>query len=399
MSKIIKGLVGSVTQSLSARNRVPQVSITVSGDDWKSPKVAAFLLPLPNDDLGAFEKEVQKALNREVLMAVRNQEVSNQSEIDSSLGTLNLVAEKFGAGLTLALSLSAARAAAGSEAFFLYLRKLLSETNPKSVILPNVNFAIASIDTNDNPNCSIEEIMIKPVSDKQAYFEDSFAVREILSGLEVVADPRGSSRGFDSDKPLALNPKDDLEALNTILEALIAVGQSIHNIHFSISIKNGVLPDELKMKLHSWKSHFPITEVHFSKDSASLSDWKMFTQTLKPGLIAVCRDYSYHDLSELKSELNVKPASRALIPTSGFKTLSELLEVASLLNSSGVEPILSDSGLPSTEGELLVDLAVALDCDSVKVSDTSSPVFAQIGWINGHAAQQGLSTQRMLKEQ
>ena len=389
MIKKVEHITHSINFGLSARNSIPQLTVTLSGKNWTSSKVSFLLKDPEGKGRDRFLNELEKAINRPLLLAIRNQQVANQKEFDKSLSTLENLATKFGSSLPLAVSLAAARAGAEGEAFYLYIKRMLNEPDLTSIVIPNLNFKIA---ITNSPKCLIREIMIEPVRNGE-YFEDSYKIRGIFQALEVISNPNGTTRGFDSSIPVELSVKSDIESLEMIVEAFTLAEEGVRDFRFSVTIKDGTSPAELKPALHQWKVNFPITKVHFCKGNYSLSDWRIFGQTLVPDLASVCLDYTFTNLEVLKNELDSKPANTALIPISEFKTLTELLECLSIVQKMGVKCIISDCGVPPSEGELLVDLAVALDCD-LKISDSRSTVFTSIGWVSAHAKQLSLKTRR-----
>ncbi|MBI4094136.1 phosphopyruvate hydratase, partial [Candidatus Kaiserbacteria bacterium] len=228
-------------------------------------------------------KGVLKAVTNvegEIAKAVVGKDASAQREIDDAMIALDGRENKgrLGANAILAVSLSAAKAAASSKkiALFEYLHSLLSDPRDMVLPLPQCNVLNGGAHTNWE-STDIQEFMLMPIG-AASFREGLRAITEVFHTLKDTLKEKGYGTTVGDEGGFAPKVKGNEEALELLSEAIEKAGYKIGaDIALALDVAASELFDSGSYKLQkegksltseqmaSWyeelKTKFPILSI------------------------------------------------------------------------------------------------------------------------------------------
>ena len=293
-------------------------------------------------------------INTEIQSALLNLDISDQGKIDQTMIDLDGTENKsrLGANAILAVSLACIKAAAASRKTHLF--EYLSE-GPYSFPVPMMN--IINGGEHANNNIDIQEFMILPVNFDR--FSDALrAGVEIFHSLKNVLDKKGMSTAVGDEGGFAPNLKNNVAAIETIIEAIESRGYEAGNdILIGLDVASTEFYRDGKYHLSSEGQSFdssgfvdyltqmvkdyPIITVEDGMAEDDWDGWKLLTDAIGEKVQLVGDDLFVTNPSILKQGIDQKVANSILIKPNQIGTLTETLEAVSIANKNGYTSVIS----------------------------------------------------------
>ena len=293
-------------------------------------------------------------INSEIQEALINHDVFDQQGIDQVMIDLDGTENKsrLGANAILAVSLACIKAAAASKKTDLF--KHLSE-GPYSFPVPMMN--IINGGEHANNNIDIQEFMILPVNFER--FSDALrAGVEIFHSLKDVLDKQGMSTAVGDEGGFAPNLKNNVAAIETIIEAIESRGYETGNdiligldvastefyrdgkYHLSSENKSFDSPQFVDY-LTQMADQYPIITIEDGMAEDDWDGWKLLSDAIGEKVQLVGDDLFVTNPSILREGIDRGVANSILIKPNQIGTLTETLEAVSLANSNGYTSVIS----------------------------------------------------------
>ena len=293
-------------------------------------------------------------INSEIQEALINHDIFDQQGIDRVMIDLDGTENKsrLGANAILAVSLACIKAAAASKKIDLF--KHLSE-GPYSFPVPMMN--IINGGEHANNNIDIQEFMILPVNFER--FSDALrAGVEIFHSLKDVLDKQGMSTAVGDEGGFAPNLKNNVAAIETIIEAIESRGYEAGNdiligldvastefyrdgkYHLSSENKSFDSPQFVDY-LTQMADQYPIITIEDGMAEDDWDGWKLLSDAIGEKVQLVGDDLFVTNPSILREGIDRGVANSILIKPNQIGTLTETLEAVSLANSNGYTSVIS----------------------------------------------------------
>jgi len=293
-------------------------------------------------------------INSEIQAALIGHDIYDQSGIDQIMidldGTENK--SKLGANAILAVSLACIKAAAASKKTELF--RYLSD-GPYSFPVPMMN--IINGGEHANNNIDIQEFMILPVNFER--FSDALrAGVEIFHSLKDVLDKKGMSTAVGDEGGFAPNLKNNVAAIETIIEAIESRGYEAGNdILIGLDVASTEFYRDGKYHLSSENKSFdsaqfvdyltqmvdqyPIITIEDGMAEDDWGGWKLLSDAIGEKAQLVGDDLFVTNPSILKQGIDQGIANSILIKPNQIGTLTETLDAVSLANRNGYTSVIS----------------------------------------------------------
>lgn len=320
-------------------------------------------------------------INNTLNMSLKGIDPADTMRVDSTIisadGTENK--SKIGANAMLAVSLAAARAAAGHYKMPLY--RFIGGINGVRLPVPMMN--ILNGGAHAANNLDVQEFMIIPRG-AESFRDGLRQCSEVYHKLADILKASGHSTGVGDEGGFAPDLSGEEEAIETILEAIDQAGYNAGK-DFSIALdaassewkskdtKDYFLP---KKKLHrstdeliaEWKNlceKYPIVSIEDPLDEEDWEGWQRITKQLGDKVTLVGDDLFVTNPQRLKKGIENGCANSILIKLNQIGTLTETLSAIRLAKGNGYGTIISHrSG--ETEDTFIADLAVAVNAGQIK---------------------------------
>ena len=318
-------------------------------------------------------------VNTTIADALKGFDAADQKGLDAKLialdGTPNK--SKLGANALLGVSMAAAHAVAASRDEPLW--NYLSYGKPGALPVPMMNI-INGGEHADN-NIDVQEFMVLPVG-LPTFAEALRAGAEIFHALKSVLKGRGLSTAVGDEGGFAPNLRSNIEALDTILEAIHKTGYKIGgeillglDAASSEFYKDGKydLAGEGKQYssaqfvelLASWAQQYPIVTIEDGMAEGDWDGWKLLTDTIGDRIQVVGDDLFVTNPAIFREGIEKHIANAILIKVNQIGTLSETLEAIAMADAAKYAAVISHrSG--ETEDTTIADIAVATTATQIK---------------------------------
>ncbi|HAH67591.1 MAG: phosphopyruvate hydratase [Gammaproteobacteria bacterium] len=293
-------------------------------------------------------------INSEIQAALIKQDIYDQSSIDQIMIDLDGTENKsrLGANAILAVSLACIKAAAASKKTDLF--QYLSD-GPYSFPVPMMN--IINGGEHANNNIDIQEFMILPVNFER--FSDALrAGVEIFHSLKDVLDKKGMSTAVGDEGGFAPNLKNNVVAIETIVEAIESRGYEAGNdILIGLDVASTEFYRDGKYHLSSEGKSFdssqfvdyltqmveeyPIITIEDGMAEDDWDGWKLLSDAIGEKVQLVGDDLFVTNPSILKQGIDQGVANSILIKPNQIGTLTETLEAVSLAKRNGYTSVIS----------------------------------------------------------
>lgn len=309
---------------------------------------------------------------------------TNTAAIDQKLIALDGTNDKshLGANAILAVSLATAKAAAN--ALDLPLYRFIGGINADTLPVPMMN--ILNGGAHAANNIDIQEFMIMPIG--AASFKEGLRwCTEVFHTLAKLLKSKGLSTAVGDEGGFAPNLSSDVEAIELILEAVVAAGYT-PGTDFALAIdaassewkaESGYLlpksqkaytTDELISFWTDLCERYPIRSIEDGLDEEDWAGWKKLTEALGNKVQLVGDDLFVTNTSRLAKGIEEGCGNCILIKLNQIGSLSETLAAINMAHKAGYRAVISHrSG--ETEDTTIADLAVAVNAGQIKTGAPS----------------------------
>jgi enolase len=327
-------------------------------------------------------KGVTKAVgnvNTTIAKALAGFDAADQKGLDAKLIALDGTDNKgnLGANALLGVSMAAAHAVAASKKQALWQYLMVDGGGTLPVPMMNIINGGAHADN----NVDVQEFMVLPVGAPN-FAEALRYGAEIFHALKSVLKGRGLNTSVGDEGGFAPNLKSNVEALDTILEAVNKAGYKVGSdillgldVASSEFFKDGkydlegegkvFTPEQWVDTLASWSKQYPIVTIEDGMAEGDWTGWAHLTKAIGEGIQLVGDDLFVTNPKIFQEGIDKKIANAILIKVNQIGTLSETLEAIAMAHRAKYAAIVSHrSG--ETEDTTISDIAVATTATQIK---------------------------------
>lgn len=320
-------------------------------------------------------------VNTTIAAALKGFEATDQAGLDRRLIDLDGTENKgrLGANALLGVSMAAAHAAAASnkQALWQYLAARTGVTPSLPVPMMNIINGGAHADN----NVDFQEFMVLPVG-FTSFSEALRAGTEIFHSLKSVLKGHGLSTAVGDEGGFAPDFRSNVEALDTILEAIgkagytagedvllgldVASSEFFENGKYNLVGENKRLTSEQFVDfLADWAAQYPIITIEDGLAENDWAGWKLLTDRIGKKVQLVGDDLFVTNPKIFQEGIDSGTANAILIKVNQIGTLSETLEAIAMADRAGYAAVVSHrSG--ETEDTTIADIAVATTATQIK---------------------------------
>ncbi|MEO7065818.1 MAG: phosphopyruvate hydratase [Rhodanobacter sp.] len=323
-------------------------------------------------------------VNTAIATALQGFDAADQKGLDAKLialdGTTNK--SKLGANALLGASLAAAHAVAASrhEPLWAYL----SNNKPGALPVPMMN--IINGGAHADNNVDVQEFLILPVG-APTFAEALRAGAEVFHALKSVLKGRGLATSVGDEGGFAPNLRSNVEALDTILEAISHTGYKVgQDIWLALDAASSEFYKDGKYDLagegkqytsaqftdvlESWVKQYPIISIEDGMAEGDWDGWKLLTDRIGERIQVVGDDLFVTNPAIFREGIQKHIANSILIKVNQIGTLSETLEAIAMADAAKYSAVISHrSG--ETEDTTIADIAVATTATQIKTGSLS----------------------------
>ena len=333
-------------------------------------------------------KGVTKAVNhvnKTLAPELLGLDATDQKGIDARLCEIDGTKNKGRVGANAILGISMAVAKAAADAHGLPLYRYIGGADAHKLPVPMMNILNGGAHSD---NCvDFQEFMIMPVGAKN--FPDALRMGvEIFHQLKLVLKGRGYSTAVGDEGGFAPDLRDNEEAVETILEAIVKAGYQPQNDTFLAldpasselfdngkyifrwSDKSKKTPDEMVALYESWVRQYPIISIEDGCAEDDWNGWAALTEAVGDRVQLVGDDVFVTNVGILSKGIAEGVANSILIKVNQIGTLTETLETIRMATRADYTSVVSHrSG--ETEDTTIADLAVATNAGQIKTGSAS----------------------------
>ncbi len=318
-------------------------------------------------------------VNGVIAAALEGFDAVDQHGLDTKLIALDGTPNKgkLGANALLGVSMAAAHAVANSRDEPLW--NYLSHGKPGALPVPMMNI-INGGEHADN-NIDVQEFMVLPVG-LPNFAEALRSGAEIFHALKSVLKGKGLNTAVGDEGGFAPNLRSNIEALDTILEAVnktgykigseILLGLDAASSEFYKDGKYDLAGEGKKYSsaefvdlLASWAKQYPIITIEDGMAEGDWDGWKLLTEKIGDRIQVVGDDLFVTNPAIFREGIEKHIANSILIKVNQIGTLSETLEAIAMADAAKYSAVISHrSG--ETEDTTIADIAVATTATQIK---------------------------------
>jgi len=328
--------------------------------------------------LGKGVRKAVENVNTTIASALKGFDGNDQEGLDRRLIDLDGTENKgrLGANALLGVSLANAHAVAASkkQPLWQYLA-----TGDVSLPVPMMN--IINGGAHADNNVDFQEFMVLPVG-FDSFAESLRAGTEIFHSLKSVLKGHGLSTAVGDEGGFAPDFRSNVEALDTILEAIgkagytagedVLLGLDVASSEFFDNGKYHLVGENKRLTseqfvdfLADWAAQYPIITIEDGLAEDDWTGWKLLTDRIGKKVQLVGDDLFVTNPKIFKEGIESGTANAILIKVNQIGTLSETLEAISMAHHAGYAAVVSHrSG--ETEDTTIADIAVATTATQIK---------------------------------
>ena len=331
--------------------------------------------------LGKGVRNAVANVNTTIAQALAGFDAADQAGLDARLIALDGTENKgrLGANALLGVSMAAAHAAAAAAGQPLW-QYLAGKTGvAPSLPVPMMN--IINGGAHADNNVDFQEFMVLPVG-FDSFSEALRAGTEIFHALKSVLKGHGLSTAVGDEGGFAPDFRSNVEALDTILEAIgkagytagedillgldVASSEFFENGKYNLVGENKRLTSEQFVEfLAGWTAQYPIITIEDGLAENDWAGWKLLTERIGNKVQLVGDDLFVTNPKIFAEGIASGTANAILIKVNQIGTLSETLEAIALADRNRYAAIVSHrSG--ETEDTTIADIAVATTATQIK---------------------------------
>ncbi|MBO9641146.1 phosphopyruvate hydratase [Siphonobacter aquaeclarae] len=292
---------------------------------------------------------------------------------------------KLGANAILGVSLAVAKAAAQEAGLPLF--RYIGGVNANTLPVPMMNIINGGAHA-DNA-IDFQEFMVVPA--KAETFSHSLRIgTEVFHALKSVLKGKGYSTNVGDEGGFAPNIQSNVEALETVLQAIekagyrpgedvfIAMDAAVSELYntetgkyiFKKSTKEELTSSELVSYWTEWVNKYPIISIEDGMAEDDWAGWKALTDAIGSKTQLVGDDLFVTNVKRLEMGIEQGVANAVLVKVNQIGSLTETIDTVNLGKRNGYKNIMSHrSG--ETEDSTIADLAVALNTGQIKTGSAS----------------------------
>ncbi|RRU18363.1 phosphopyruvate hydratase [Stenotrophomonas sp. 278] len=318
-------------------------------------------------------------VNTTIAAALKGFDAADQEGLDRRLIDLDGTENKgrLGANALLGVSMANAHAVAGSkkQALWQYLAQ------GRDVTLPVPMMNIINGGAHADNNVDFQEFMVLPVG-FTSFSEALRAGTEIFHSLKSVLKGHGLSTAVGDEGGFAPDFRSNVEALDTILEAIgkagytagedVLLGLDVASSEFYENGKYNLVGENKRLTseqfvdfLADWAAQYPIITIEDGLAENDWAGWKLLTDRIGGKVQLVGDDLFVTNPKIFKEGIESGTANAILIKVNQIGTLTETLEAIAMAHSANYAAVVSHrSG--ETEDTTIADIAVATTATQIK---------------------------------
>ncbi|MBB1116793.1 phosphopyruvate hydratase [Stenotrophomonas sp. W1S232] len=331
--------------------------------------------------LGKGVRNAVANVNTTIAQALAGFDAADQAGLDARLIALDGTENKgrLGANALLGVSMAAAHAAAAAAG-----QPLWQYLGGKTGVAPSLPVPMMNIingGAHADNNVDFQEFMVLPVG-FDSFSEALRAGTEIFHALKSVLKGHGLSTAVGDEGGFAPDFRSNVEALDTILEAIgkagytagedILLGLDVASSEFFENGKYNLVGENKRLTseqfvdfLASWTAQYPIITIEDGLAENDWAGWKLLTERIGNKVQLVGDDLFVTNPKIFAEGIASGTANAILIKVNQIGTLSETLEAISLADRNRYAAIVSHrSG--ETEDTTIADIAVATTATQIK---------------------------------
>ncbi|MFQ5329588.1 MAG: phosphopyruvate hydratase [Thermodesulfobacteriota bacterium] len=332
--------------------------------------------------LGKGVLKAVKIVNEKIAPELLGMDATEQIAIDRAMIALDETKfkRKLGANAVLGVSLAVAKAAA--EASLLPLYRYIGGANGGTLPVPMMN--IINGGAHADNNLDIQEFMVMPAG-AESFSESLRMGVEIFHHLKAILKKRGLITSVGDEGGFAPNLKSNREAIEIILESIVAAGyRPGHDVFIALDAAASEFCTGGKYTIEGKKvssaamtdyyeeliDAYPIVSIEDGLDEGDWDGWKELTERLGKRVQLVGDDLFVTNTSILSEGISRGIANSILIKVNQIGTLTETLEAIEMAKTAGYTTVISHrSG--ETEDTTIADIAVAVNAGQIKTGSAS----------------------------
>ena len=331
--------------------------------------------------LGKGVRNAVANVNTTIANALKGYDAADQEGLDRRLIDLDGTENKgrLGANALLAVSMATAHAAAAAnkQALWQYLATKTGVTPSLPVPMMNIINGGAHADN----NVDFQEFMVLPVG-FTSFSEALRAGTEIFHSLKSVLKGHGLSTAVGDEGGFAPDFRSNVEALDTILEAIgkagytagedVMLGLDVASTEFYENGKYNLVGENKRLTseqfvdfLADWAAQYPIITIEDGLAENDWAGWKLLTDRIGGKVQLVGDDLFVTNPKIFKEGIASGTANAILIKVNQIGTLTETLEAIAMADAANYAAVVSHrSG--ETEDTTIADIAVATTATQIK---------------------------------
>ena len=331
--------------------------------------------------LGKGVRNAVANVNGTIADALSGFDALDQAGLDKRLIDLDGTENKgrLGANGLLGVSMAAAHAAAASRRVPLW--RYLSTITTADVSLPVPMMNIINGGAHADNNVDFQEFMVLPVG-FDTFSEALRAGTEIFHALKSVLKGHGLSTAVGDEGGFAPDFRSNVEALDTILEAIgkagckagedVLLGLDVASSEFHENGKYHLVGENKRLTseqfvdfLADWAAQYPIITIEDGLAEGDWDGWKLLTERIGNKVQLVGDDLFVTNPRIFRQGIDSGTANAILIKVNQIGTLTETLDAIAMAHDARYAAVVSHrSG--ETEDTTIVDIAVATTATQIK---------------------------------
>jgi enolase len=292
---------------------------------------------------------------------------------------------KLGANAILGVSLALAKAAAAASGQSLY--RYVGGVNANTLPVPMMN--ILNGGSHADNGIDFQEYMIMPVG-ASSFSEALRMGTEIFHNLKTVLKSKGLSTNVGDEGGFAPNLKDNVEAIEVVLQAIEKAGYKAGDqvmialdaaasefydeenkiYHFKKSSGDKLTSPQMAAYWTDWCKKYPIISIEDGMHEDDWAGWGELTKSVGNKIQLVGDDLFVTNVTRLQQGIDQSIANAILVKVNQIGSLTETINAVNLAHRNKYKSIMSHrSG--ETEDNTIADLAVALNTGQIKTGSAS----------------------------
>ena len=329
--------------------------------------------------LGKGVRKAVENVNTTIATALKGFDAIDQEGLDRRLIDIDGTENKgrLGANALLGVSMANAHAVAASKKLPLW--QYLANGNDVTLPVPMMN--IINGGAHADNNVDFQEFMVLPVG-FDSFAESLRAGTEIFHSLKSVLKGHGLSTAVGDEGGFAPDFRSNVEALDTILEAIgkagytagedVLLGLDVASSEFFDNGKYHLVGENKRLTseqfvdfLADWAAQYPIITIEDGLAEDDWAGWKLLTDRIGSKVQLVGDDLFVTNPKIFKEGIESGTANAILIKVNQIGTLTETLEAIAMAHHANYAAVVSHrSG--ETEDTTIADIAVATTATQIK---------------------------------